>query len=380
MTMNTIDKTAIAAVRYYAAQSGLLCHNRNFVVVDTLEADLNISLVGADNTTYSCKASKTVASLGVGPLTRVIAEKIVGTVNMSARIIPPDNTAEIQSEVKRHYALSQKVIAYMQANPDKDTLKMATVFACAPQNKQPVVLSIPEVRQMASSYARQYANLVEEFINLQGIRLLDIEKIILVGNTLGSPVVKPEIMRLGDTKVVAYTNQDAEKFDYSDPQPSSAPAAAIGDFFGGGTNDESTQFQMAGSAPAPAPSSAPAPPAPAKPERVFIQQYREVMSVSLSSLPQGTCLRIDTFDPTPGKGAAFQELESLGNGLFKIISSGRQLAPGDVCKPYSPSWTPGVQVDLDITRSGKPLGRFRTRIVKRISVKNCYEDALGLGN
>jgi hypothetical protein len=31
-------------------------------------------------------------------------------------------------------------------------------------------------------------------------------------------------------------------------------------------------------------------------------------------------------------------------------------------------WQKEVQVDLDIFRSGKKIGRFRTRVVKKISV------------
>jgi hypothetical protein len=95
----------------------------------------------------------------------------------------------------------------------------------------------------------------------------------------------------------------------------------------------------------------------------------EVSQVNVNTLKQGTMVYLDTFDATPGKGAAFQELEYQGSGIFLVIGSSRSLAPGDIAKPFSMAWNCGVQLDFMITRDGRSIGKFRTRMVKRIRIK-----------
>ena len=77
---------------------------------------------------------------------------------------------------------------------------------------------------------------------------------------------------------------------------------------------------------------------------------------------------LNTFDHAPGKGAAHQEFVYLGGHQFKVLSSSRTLHAGDIAEPVSDVWQTGVQIDLMITRSGKNLGRFRTRPVVKISI------------
>jgi len=373
--MTDTRNIAPKAAGYYAANAGLLCCNRVFAVLDSTTPELGMYLVAANGNDFSEKAGRAVPSLGVYPLTRAIAEKIVKTANQG-HIIPADRSDMLNAEIVRHYALSAKVIAFMDKNPEKESLKLNTNFECAPDQKQPVAISIPEIRDVAASYARQYASIFNEFLAAQNTRVIDLEKIILIGDTLmQNAAIAQDFVQMSDNNTVFY--------------PSSAEADILAFEPSAETDDEKTMIQPIAQQPASqqqnaaagmpsslaamfAKESAPTPP-PIKPEPVYVSDYRQVASVVISQLATGTWVRLDTFDPTPGKGAAFQEMEYIGDGLFRVVSSGRSLAPGDIAKPFAATWQAEVQVDLEITRGASSLGRFRTRVVKKISIKNYYE-------
>ncbi len=372
--MNIAQKAA----GYYAANAGLLCRNRVFAVLDASAQDMGMYLVGANENDFAVKTGRQIPMLGVSPMQRAIAEKIVKTANLN-HIIPADRPDMINAEIVRHYALSSKVIAFMSQNPDKEQLKLNTNFECAPDQKQPVAISIPEVREISSNYARQYALVFNEFLAANNTRVIDLEKIILLGDTLAADSVCQDFLQMAENDVVIYqshqlpeimafepsTEADDEKTmilpvqeqPQQKPQGSNLPPSLAAMLAADGGQNQQPQPQT--------------PPPPPKP--VYVSEYRQVPQVTISKLATGTWLRLDTFDPTPGKGAAFQEMEYLGDGLFRVVSSGRSLAPGDIAKPFAAIWQCEVQVDMEITRGASSLGRFRTRVVKRISIKNFYE-------
>ncbi len=383
--MTDTRNIAPKAAGYYAANAGLLCRNRLFAVIDSSVTDMCMYLVTANDNNFAVKAERCMPAMGVEPLTRAIAEKIVKTANLN-HIIPADRPDMINAEIVRHYALSAKVIAFMGQNPDKESLKLNTNFECAPDQKQPVAISIPEIWDTAASYARQYSLAFNEFLAANNTRVIDLEKIILIGDTLASESVCQDFMRMADNDTVIYpgskvpeimafepaTESDDEKTMIMPVQEQAASGNSLlsnlppswQSMLGNGSDAHQPQTPQT-------PQTPPAPPAPPKP--VFVNEYRQVSQVVISQLASGTWVRLDTFDPTPGKGAAFQEMEYLGDGLFKVVASGRSLAPGDIAKPFAAAWQCEVQVDLEITRGPSSLGRFRTRVVKRISIKNFYE-------
>jgi len=61
-------------------------------------------------------------------------------------------------------------------------------------------------------------------------------------------------------------------------------------------------------------------------------------------------------------------LKYLGNNQFEVIASTRSLAPKDLAVPINPVWVPGIQADFNITRAGKLLGTFKTRIIVTIEL------------
>ncbi|MCR5454531.1 MAG: hypothetical protein K6F33_06050 [Bacteroidales bacterium] len=375
LQISTREPLPSAIVKHFAKSRGLLCNNRRFAVVETLGNDLNMYLVNINGNTCDVLAKRSAEGLGVAPLARAIAQKIVNTVNVNAHIIAPTDGKALASEILRHYSLSEKVIAYFDKNPSKDTIKLSTNFACAPMQKYPVGLSREELYADAANFSRQYsAMFVNELLASNGCRVIDLENIILVGNTLENAMILKDFKDLGSTKVVNFHGDFMEFMDgmatlVSTSAPSTAPADAPAE------DSEGTMFQMATKSTEPEPTKQTVAPPPSSVSTPSVStppaqpQYQEVAQIDVNTLKKGTLIYLDTFDSTPGKGKAFQELEYQGNSIFLVIGSSRSLAPGDIAQPLSPILQTGVQIEFKITRNGRSLGKFRTRQVVKISIK-----------
>ena len=360
LQISTREQLPAVVARHFARSRGMLCNNRKMAVVETLGNDLNMYIVNINGNACDVLAKRNAEGLGVQPLARAIAQKIVNNVNVTAHIIAPTDGKALAAEIKRHYSLSEKVIAYFDKNPNKDTIKLSTNFACAPTQKCPVGLSREELYADAANFSRQYAAMfANDLLAANGCRVIDLESIILVGNTLENPTVLKGFQEIGGTKVVAF---HGDFMDFMDGMIAALAApAAVANNAAPAEDNEGTMFQMANAQSAPEPPKQPvAPPQP---------QYQEVATIDVNTLRKGALIHLDTFDSTPGKGAAFQELEYQGSGIFLIIGSSRSLAPGDIAKPLVNSWKVGIQLDFNITRDGRNIGKFRTRPVVKISIK-----------
>ncbi len=360
------------AAGYYATNAGLLCYNRLFAVVWAGDYDLDLCIVRANETSFQCAGQRRIPSLGAGPVTRALSEKIVQLVNMSTGLIPQGDQDAMDREVRFRCARCSKMVAYMEQNPDKESIKLKAYLECDPNRE--VVINVPfePVRQAAANYTRQYLSVFNEFLAAENVPALNLEKVILVGDTLMQDAVAREFMRLGENDVIFYPSSSVNDIMAWTPP---APDTNITQFM----EEEKSPQQPDFTPPQPPvmPPQPPQPPVmPPPPPPQPIAEYREIGKLIISKITQGTRVRMDTFDSTPGKGAAYQELEYLGDGLFKVLSCNRSLVPGDIVKPYAPEWVCGIQVDEEITRGASSLGRFRTRVVVRISAKNCYEKDL----
>ncbi|MBR3713709.1 MAG: hypothetical protein IKM98_11030 [Bacteroidales bacterium] len=368
LQISTREPLPSVVARHFAKSRGMLCNNRKMAVVETLGNDLNMYIVNINGNTCDVLAKRNAEGLGVDPLARAIAQKIVNTVNVNAHIIAPTDSKALSAEILRHYSLSEKVVAYFDKNPNKDTIKLTTNFACAPTQKYPVGLSREELYADAANFARQYSALFSnDLLAANGCRVIDLETIILVGNTLENPSVLKGFQEIGGTKVVNFHGDFMAFMDGMIAAP--AAPAAVTNNAAPAEDSEGTMFQMANNAPSkPEPSKPPVTP-PTQPVAPPQPQYQQVMQLDVNTLKNGALIHLDTFDSTPGKGAAFQELEYQGGGIFLVIGSSRSLAPGDIAKPLVSSWKPGMQLDFMITRDGKSIGKFRTRPVVKISIK-----------
>lgn len=367
LQISTREQLPAVVARHFARSRGMLCNNRKMAVVETLGNDLNMYIVNINGNACDVLAKRNAEGLGVQPLARAIAQKIVNNVNVTAHIIAPTDGKALAAEIKRHYSLSEKVIAYFDKNPNKDTIKLSTNFACAPTQKCPVGLSREELYADAANFSRQYAAMfANDLLAANGCRVIDLESIILVGNTLENPTVLKGFQEIGGTKVVAFHGDFMDFMDGMIAAP--AAPAAVANNAAPAEDNEGTMFQMANAQSAPEPPKQPVTP-PQQPVTPPQPQYQEVATIDVNTLRKGALIHLDTFDSTPGKGAAFQELEYQGSGIFLIIGSSRSLAPGDIAKPLVNSWKVGIQLDFNITRDGRNIGKFRTRPVVKISIK-----------
>jgi hypothetical protein len=336
------------AVKYFAAKNGLYCQNRKFAVLEALGANLNMSVVKADGKSFTRENFRQFKGYGIDPMVKVIAEKIVKSVNLTEHIIDSDNKGEINAEIIRHYDKAEAVIRHFEKNADKRTIKISTVFACNPGNKIPVTLSLDELNATAYNISRQYsAFFTNGFLTEYDVKISGLENVILVGNPLGNKSIMQEFSALAGAKIRHISSSEAENF-LSEAFDAETPVSEIQD-------EESTAFMFG------IEEDAKEEPEPAV--------YVEVPELRISSLTSGQNVYIDTFDPTPGKGAAFQEFEYTGGNVFRVLSSGRSLKQGDVATAVYDVWKPEMQLDFLVTRGAKNLGKFRTRVVKKIRVK-----------
>lgn len=349
--INSTQNIDCLAVKYFAKTKGLFCQNRKFAVLETLGDDLNISIVKADNKTFTREQFKKFKGYGIDPLVKVTAEKIVQSVNQTEHIIAEENKEEITAETIRHYDKAASVIKYFEQNPQKSTIKISTVFACKPDYKISVSLSFDDLKNTAYDISRQYpAFFTNSFLSVSDIKISSLENVILIGTTFNNQSVLQELTLLANTKIQHFNDTDSEHFltaifDFTSPQNAAEEVQ----------DEEATAFMFAKEEEKP----------PVHQEPV----YKEVNSIQITTLNVGQHVYIDTFDATPGKGAAFQEFETLGGGMFKVLSSGRSLKPGDIAQSVYDVWKPEMQLDFIVTRGAKNLGKFRTRVVKKIRVK-----------
>lgn len=356
IVINSTQSLDCLAVKYFAKEKGLFCQNRTFAVLEALGGNLNMSVVKADNKTFSRGQFRQFKGYGIDPMVKVIAEKIVGSANLTGHLINKENQEELNTEIIRHYDKAKAVIRHFEQNAEKHTIKISTAFACNPDHKISVTLSFDDLKQTASDISRQYpAMFTNSFLSGSEVKISTLENVILIGDTLGNPSVLQEFNTLAGTKIRHFSDTEAENFLKAVFETEPLPAAEIQD-------EEATAF-MFGNQEEEKP--------PVIQQQPVIQQpvYKEITELNINSLAPGKNVYIDTFDPTPGKGAAFQEFEFTGGRMFKVLSSGRSLKPGDMVQTVFDVWKLEMQLDFLVTRGAKNLGKFRTRIVKKIRVK-----------
>ena len=343
---------AIVIARHYATNIGQRLGNSKYAVLYTLGNSFCMSFLTFVDDNCVDVTSSDVKGFGINPVSKVIAEKIVNSANMVGHVIPDSDNDALEGEIIRHYGLSTKVIDYFGKNPNKETIKLNTNFVCAPEKKLPVTLSRDVIKAEAAVYARQYGDSFGHFMQSKEVSALSFEKVILVGNTLAVSEVKESISTLVSGKVVTLGDDFSDFMDgFAQPEKTQSTDGKIP------MDNEGTMFQMAGTE-VDVPVATPSEPV-----------YQEVATLDVMAIKKGTMVYVDTLDPRPGKGAAFQELEYQGDGIFMVTNSSRSLVAGDLAKALCMTWQQDMQLDFMITRNGCPLGKFRTRMVKRIRIK-----------
>lgn len=337
----------ILLTKYNIAQKGSYINGKKYAILETLGNDLNMSIVETTENNAKRLNFKKFDGYGIDPRVSVIAKKIVDDVNRQEGLLTmPD---DIKKEYVRHYDKAVKIIEYLSKN-QKNFIRLDTTFAVDPTRKIVINLSVDEINKLSYLYSRQFsAFFTDSFLNQIGLRTIDLEKIILVGNTLENEIITSEFARFGNGKTENIS--DDVSFVLKQFFKEKITKQEI---------DENATMFLSNQ------SSTPPPPPPTSTQT---PEYKEVNSLDIANLTPNKYVLLNTFDPKPGKGAAKQEMKYIGNRTFKIVASTRSLMPGDEAVALANTWQTGMQVDLNITRGGKNIGTFRTRPVVKISVK-----------
>jgi hypothetical protein len=329
-------------VLHYINKNNFQIQNKSFAILEALGTNFNISIVNVQDNKTERKHFKVFPEYGADPRVHVIAKKIVDDINRQEGLL--SSSEDLKKEYKRHQTKAIKIVEALK-NFKKPFLTLSTTFAVEPTRKLVTNLSLEEIDSLSFLHARQFSSfLTDHFLNSTGLKILELDKIFLIGNTFNNDMVKKEFSRFGAERLV-YMSDDIstvlqETFNkYVEKENI--------------VDDNATMFMQTG-------------------ENKLIEginTYKEIAILNISDLKEGQTVKLNNFDPAPGKGAATQILQYLGSNQFVVKDSTRTLKSGDIAIAITTTIYKGIQVDLDITRDGKKVGIFRTRPVVTIEIK-----------
>ena len=332
----------VAIVKDFIKKQRITVNNKRFAIVEATGKHLNMSIVDVNGSQVERKFFKQFEDFGTDPRIQVIAKKIVDDVNRQEGLLKDD--ADIKKEYLRHQLKARKIVEALK-NFSKPYLRLETTYAVDPNRKIVINLAIEEIDRLSYLHARQFSGFFTDyFLNKAKVKTLDLEKIILIGSTLNNDMIKAEFARFGESRLVPYSNSDfsfvlESVFSGNDTQMQ--------------TDNNATMFLEL---------------EPANNAGINQKVYRKTDSITVGQLQPGQQVKLNNFDPAPGKGAATQEFEYIGAQNFRVISSTRSLMPNDIVTAITKVWTAAIQIDLEVNRGGKSLGVFRTRPVVTIEI------------
>lgn len=275
----------------FAAQLLVPGQHKRLVVMEAFNEDLNYSLVQCYNAaSVERTAKQTFPLLGVDSRVNVISNYTVNYVNSRRRLL--GSKEELEKEYRRHFRFSREWTRQLDAEA-RPFMEVKTDFAVERGVENKVVLKKEEIEQLVTFHIRHLSQSFELFLEKEGQRPEEIDKLILVGESLRSSAeLRREIERFGaDKLLIADARQEYGLLDgiflrrqYQE-KPESAPKAPV------------------------APPAAPAgrseqtiPPSPAQFEPVLIA----------SQLPVGTQLEL-------GWNDRLIRVLHIGNGTFIVV-------------------------------------------------------------
>lgn len=329
-------------VLHYINKNNFKIENKNFAVLEALGTNLNMSVINVRNNKTERKHFKVFPEYGTDPRVHVIAKKIVDDINRQEGLL--SSSEDLKKEYKRHQTKAVKIVEALK-NFSKPFMTLSTTFAVEPSRKLVTNLALNEIDNLSFLHSRQFASfLTDHFLQAANIKILDLDKIFLIGNTFNNELVKKEFSRFGADRLVFMSDDVTAVFQ--EIYNKSVENVNVVD-------NDATMFMQKN-----------------EPDLTTdINTFKEIANLNVAELKIGQTVKLNNFDPAPGKGASMKILQYLGNNQFVVKESTRTLKSGDLAVAITTTWTKGVQVDLDITRNGKKVGMFRTRPIVTIEIK-----------
>jgi len=324
-------------VLHHINKNNFQIQNKDYAVIESLGENLNMSVVRVKDNIAEKIHFKTFPEYGTDPRVHVIAKKIVDDVNRQEGLL--SKTEDLKKEYKRHQTKAIKIIEALK-NFKKPFLTLSTTFAVEPSRKLVTNLSIEEVDKLSFLHARQFSSfLTDHFLNTIGIKILDLDKIFLVGNTFNNELVNKEFVRFGADRIIYMSDDISIVLQEAYAKPITNEPVI---------DNNATMFMV-------------------DDKNIVPETYQMFNKLNVADLKMGQEVKLTNSDPV--KGIEIQIMQYLGKNKFVIKESNRSLRSGDIAEPIVMAWTTGIQLDFDIHRNHKFFGRFRTRKVVSIEVK-----------
>ncbi len=319
------DSPAELIAKFYLIRNKIPADNKKIAVIEAISNNLNISLVnfynGYDHERYCFKS---FPGYGNNPKVQVIAQKIVDDLNKQSGLLNSEKQKE--EEYERHKELASKIVREIEQNY-RPYINIKSNFLCAKTNNLETNIDVNEINKLTAAYIRQVSNFFEyHFLEKENIAAENLDKIILVGDNIIQDLVTKEFSRFGNNKLYLIHNNQIENI----------LVPLFADVYTEKSAEESS--------------------------------INEALIIA-KELKAGTAITLNNYDSRAGKGKSLQKLLSLGNSRFEIKQSTRSLMPGDIAISLSPVWAVGIQIDFEIIRAGKKIGKFRTRAVQKIDIE-----------
>ncbi len=201
-----LDSTAFLAPEMLSLslfENGKLNHpvHKKIVVAEAFNESLNYSLIQC----YNASAVERIAQhsypmMGVDSRVNVVATYAVNYVNNQRRLLATKD--EIDQEIKRHFRMAKEWVRQMDTDP-RPFVDVTSTFAIEKSAENKVVLKKEEIEQQVTYHVRNLGQTFDMFLSNNNYRAEDIDKIILLGESLrSSQELKLEFSRFGNQKLI----------------------------------------------------------------------------------------------------------------------------------------------------------------------------------
>ncbi len=317
---------------------------QRFLVLDAFGYSINMSFIEAKSANSTNRLHfKSYSGFGVEPKVQSIAQLIVNQIDSTEHILYDDASKEL--EYKRHATKARKIINALKGRSKPlSKIRLETTFAVRQDQKLKTIIYIDEVEKQTQKRIKQtVALLQDDFMKKIRIDLDNINKVFFVGDVFIEPTVKNAFAALGN---------------YSSEWHADSGSRLI-------INGLLTQTPVVETSTKPEPIAPP-------PLPPIQKGFKKVEFLKLDSLAVGQKVRLSNNNTDAQKGSlgsSVQLFEYKGNMNFLVLESSRSLAKGDIATSQAPIWVAGIQLELKIERSGRPLGIFKTRTIEKIEVE-----------
>ncbi|MDJ1479880.1 hypothetical protein QNI16_05240 [Cytophagaceae bacterium YF14B1] len=190
-------------------ENGKLSHplQKKIVIAEAFNENLNYSLVQCYNASAVERiATHTYPLMGVDSRINVVASYAVNYINNQRRLL--SSKEEIDKEIKRHFRMAKEWTRQMDSDV-RPFIDVKSNFAIEKSAENKVVLKKDEIEQQVTYHVRSLGQTFDQFLTNNNHRTEDIDKIILVGESLcNSQELKLEFSRFGAQKLLLCNETD----------------------------------------------------------------------------------------------------------------------------------------------------------------------------